>query len=71
MVTERAPPVSASEGLDFRGNRERKPFENNKGISGAQIGWEAELPPPSPHTTGRTVPYHGGWNATLVFRHRL
>jgi hypothetical protein len=36
-----------------------------------QIGWEAGLPPPSPHTTGRTVPYHGGWNTALVFRHRL
>ncbi len=35
------------------------------------IGWEAGLLPPSPHTTGRTVPYHGGWNETLVFRHRL
>ena len=37
----------------------------------AHIGWEAGLLPPSPHTTGRTVPYHGGWKATLVFRHRL
>lgn len=35
------------------------------------IGWEAGLPPPSPHTTGRTVPYHGGWIEVMVFRHGL
>ena len=40
-------------------------------LSALTIGWEAGLPPPSPHTTGHTVPYRGGWNEALVFRQEL
>ena len=36
-----------------------------------QIGWEGGSRAPSPHTTGRTVPYHGGLTRRCSPEHRL
>ena len=48
------------EGAPGVGHAVQKEYGNSPWVSLLDVE-EAGLPPPSSHTTGHTVPYHGGW----------